>query len=105
MQGTPLAQGLIDAGEMVDGVNAPAVLVVISDGEDSCGQDPCAAARRLKNSKAKLKINVVDIVGDGAANCLATVTGGRLLQPEDGLSFEKMITRATQEALKPPHCP
>jgi hypothetical protein len=105
MQGTPLAQGLLDAGEMVDGVNAAAVLVVISDGEDSCGQDPCATARRLKNSKSQLKINVVDIVGDGAANCLAAITGGRVLQPEDGLSFEKMITRATEEALKPPHCP
>jgi Mg-chelatase subunit ChlD len=105
MQGTPLARGLIDAGEMVDGVNAAAVLVVISDGEDSCGQDPCATARRLKESKPQLKINVVDIAGDGAANCLAAITGGRVLQPEDGLSFEKMITRATEEALKPPHCP
>jgi hypothetical protein len=105
MQGTPLAQGLTDAAGMVDGVSAPAVLVVISDGEDSCGQDPCATARRLKNSKAQLKINVVDIVGDGAANCLAAATGGRVLQPEDGLSFEKMITRATEEALKPAHCP
>ncbi len=105
MQGTPLAQGLLDAGEMVDGVEAAAVLVVISDGEDSCGQDPCAAARRLKERKPQIKINVVDIVGDGAANCLATVTGGRILRPEDGLSFERMIKKAAEEALKPPHCP
>ena len=105
MQGTPLAQGLIEAAQMVDGVNAEAVLVVISDGEDSCGQDPCATARRLKASKPQLKINVVDIVGDGAANCLAIATGGRILQPEDGLSFERMIKRAAEEALKPPHCP
>jgi Mg-chelatase subunit ChlD len=105
MQGTPLAQGLTEAAEMIDGVKAPAVMVVISDGEDSCGGDPCSTARRLKAAKPQLKINVVDITGDGAANCLATATGGRVLKPEDGLAFEKTIKQATQEALKPPHCP
>ena len=105
MRGTPLAQGLTEAAEMVDGIQAPAVLVVISDGEDSCGQDPCTTARQLKNRKPQLKINVVDIVGDGAADCLAVATGGRILQPEDGLSFERMIKKAAEEALKPPHCP
>ena len=52
MQGTPLAQGILQAGEMVDGVKAPAVMVVISDGDDSCGGNPCAAAERLKAEKA-----------------------------------------------------
>jgi hypothetical protein len=105
MQGTPLAQGIEEAGGMVDGVKAPAVLVVISDGEDSCGGDPCATARALKARKPNLTINVVDILGNGAANCLANATGGRVLTPEDGLAFEKTIKRAAEQALKPAHCP
>ena len=105
MQGTPLAQGIAQAGEMVDGVKAPGVIVVISDGEDSCGGDPCQAARALKAAKPKVTINVVDIVGSNAARCVAQVTGGQILTPEDGLAFEKTIRRATTEALKPPHCP
>lgn len=105
MQGTPLAQGIEQAGAMVDGVKAPGVIVVISDGEDSCGGDPCQAARALKAAKPKVTINVVDIVGSNAARCVAQVTGGQILTPEDGLAFEKTIRKATTEALKPPHCP
>jgi hypothetical protein len=105
MQGTPLAQGIEQAGTMVDGVKAPGVIVVISDGEDSCGGDPCQAARALKAAKPKVTINVVDIVGSNAARCVAQVTGGQILTPEDGLAFEKTIRKATTEALKPPHCP
>ncbi|HRW59047.1 MAG TPA: VWA domain-containing protein [Defluviicoccus sp.] len=105
MQGTPLAQGIAQAGAMVDGVKAPGVIVVISDGEDSCGGDPCQAARALKAAKPKVTINVVDIVGSNAARCVAQVTGGQILTPEDGLAFEKTIRKATTEALKPPHCP
>ena len=105
MQGTPLAQGIEQAGSMVDGVKAPGVIVVISDGDDSCGGDPCQAARALKAAKPKVTINVVDIVGSSAARCVAQVTGGQILTPEDGLAFEKTIRKATKEALKPAHCP
>ena len=104
MQGTPLAQGILQAGGMVDGVNAPAVMVVISDGDDSCGGDPCAAARRLHAEKPLLKINVVDILGTGAGACVANATGGRVLKPGDGLAFEKTIKEAAQDAIKPAHC-
>lgn len=104
MQGTPLAEGVLQAGAMVDGVKAPAVMVVISDGDDSCGGDPCAAARRLHAEKPLLKINVVDILGNGSGACMANATGGRVLKPGDGLAFEKTIKEAAQDAIKPAHC-
>ncbi len=104
MQKTPLADGILRAGNMVDGVKAPAVMVVVSDGEDTCAGDPCAAAAALKARKPLLKINVVDIVGDGKSNCIANATGGRVLKPESGSAFDETIRRATQEAQKPAHC-
>jgi len=104
-QGTPLAQGLRGAGQMVDGVDAEGVIVVISDGEDSCGGDPCAAARQLKMQKPKLTINVVDIIGNGAGACMAAATGGKIISPDSGLEFEKAIRAAAQQAMKPAHCP
>lgn len=103
--GTPLAQGLEVAGGMVDGVKAPAVMVVISDGEDSCSGDPCATARALKARKPQLTINVVDIIGNGAGSCMAAATGGKVLTPDDGLKFEKTIREAAEQVLKPAHCP
>ncbi|MBK8906871.1 MAG: VWA domain-containing protein [Rhodospirillales bacterium] len=104
MKQTPLADGISQAGSMVDGVRAPAVIVVVSDGRDTCRGDPCAVARALKSRKPKLTINVVDIVGDGASNCIARATGGRVLTPQSGMAFEQTIKKATEEAQKPAHC-
>lgn len=103
-QGTPLADGLLQAARKVDGVRAPAVMVVVSDGKDSCGGNPCAAAASLKAAKPKLKINVVDIVGDGAVNCIANMTGGDVLTPRSGLNLDQLVRRAASEAQKPEHC-
>lgn len=103
MRGTPLAGGLREAVGMLDGVNADAIVVVISDGDDTCGGDPCAVARALKAQKPRLKINVVDIAG-GESRCMATATGGRVLTPGSGLDFQNKITSAAAEAMAPAHC-
>ena len=103
-QGTPLADGLRQAARKVDGVRAPAVMVVVSDGKDSCGGNPCAAAAALKAAKPKLKINVVDIVGDGAVNCIAQATGGDVLTPRSGMNLDQLVKRAARDAEKPEHC-
>lgn len=58
----------------------------------------------MKARKPKMKINVVDITGDGASNCLARATGGRVLTPQSGMAFEQMLKQATKEAQKPAHC-
>ncbi|MBM4201892.1 MAG: hypothetical protein FJ189_11480, partial [Gammaproteobacteria bacterium] len=88
----------------VDGVRAPAVMVVVSDGKDSCGGNPCSTAAALKAAKPKLKINVVDIVGDGAVNCIANLTGGDVLTPRSGMNLDQLVRRATSDAQKPAHC-
>ncbi len=103
-RGTPLADGLRQGASTVDGIRAPAVMVVVSDGKDSCGQDPCAAAAALKAAKPKLKINVVDIVGDGAVNCIARATGGDVLTPRSGMSLDQLVRKAARDAEKPAHC-
>jgi hypothetical protein len=103
-QGTPLADGLLQAARRVDGVRAPAVMVVVSDGKDSCGGNACAAAASLKAAKPKLKINVVDIVGDGAVNCIANLTGGNVLTPRSGMPLDQLVKRAASDAQKPAHC-
>ena len=76
--GTPLADGISKAGAMLDGVNRVSVMLVVSDGLESCEGDPCAVARELARGKPHLKINVVDILGSGAGDCLASATGGKV---------------------------
>ncbi|WP_114393931.1 VWA domain-containing protein [Oleisolibacter albus] len=102
--GTPLARGIERAGTIVDGRDVPAVIVVISDGEDSCGGDPCAVARALKAQKPKLKINYIDASGDSDATCIARETGGKVLSVLDGRSFEELLREAYEQPVLPPHC-
>ncbi len=96
-QGTPLARGLERAGNAVDGVNVPATIIIVSDGEDTCGGDPCAVARALKARKPLLKINFIDVGGTGAGQCLAKVTGGRVFTAKDGSNWRSMLQAASEQ--------
>jgi hypothetical protein len=89
---------------MLDGVKAPAVMVVISDGNETCGTDPCAVARRLRQRKPRLIINVVDIMGTGAGACLARATNGRVFKATNAQEISAMMRRATQVVRGPANC-
>lgn len=104
MAGTPLGDGVARGGSMVDGRRREALMVVISDGVASCGEDPCAAAAALARAKPYLKINVVDITGTGAGNCLASATGGKVFTANTAKEVGSMVNRAVQEALGPANC-
>ncbi len=103
-QGTPLARGLERAGNMLDGVNVPGVIVVVTDGEDSCGGDPCAVAKALKQKKPNLKINVIGVGGSGKGRCMAEATGGCFVTPRPGQSWKDVFMQATEQKPLPPGC-
>ena len=103
-QGTPLADGVSRAGALLDGRDKESIMLVISDGEESCGGDPCTIARRLKSAKPNLKINVVDIMGTGAGNCLAQATGGQVFTARNVKELNLMTERAAQDAIGPGNC-
>ncbi len=104
VRGTPLASGIQRAAAMVDGVNHPGVIVVISDGKESCRRDPCGTARRIARAKPMLTINVVDITGTGAGNCVASATGGKVFTAKNAQQLNAMLRRATQEVSGPARC-
>jgi hypothetical protein len=103
-EGTPLADGLLQGGELADGVTRQSTILLVSDGEESCGGDPCFVARNLKRNKPHLKINVIDIGGTGAANCAAELTGGKVYQVSSVNELNVGIERAAQDTLGPAHC-
>ncbi len=104
VEGTPLADGIARAGQMLDGVNRESVMLVVSDGGESCGQDPCAVAQMLARSKPHLKINVIDILGTGAGNCLARATGGQVFTARNASDLNIMTRQAAKDVLPPAHC-
>lgn len=94
-RGTPLARSVERAGAILSS-QVPAVMIVVTDGEDSCGGDPCAAAREVKRKRPNLVINVIDIGSGGAspAACMAEITGGKVYKPGSAVEFDRMVTEA-----------
>src|SRR5690606_23750180 len=59
---TPIAASLWEAYKDVRGYNGPKRLVVFTDGEETCGGDPCQLVKRFqKEGVLDLKIYVVAI--------------------------------------------
>ena len=104
--GTPLGDAIHKAGQMIDGVNKPATIVVISDGEESCKSKsyPCSVARKLAARKPYLTINVVDILGTGAGNCIARATKkGKVYTARSMQEIVRMTEKAASTAI-PKNC-
>ena len=104
--GTPLADGLHQAGELADGVTRESTILLVSDGAESCrnGGDVCYVARNLKRQKPHLKVNVVDIGGAGGANCAAEITGGKVFTVSSVKDLNLGLDRAAQDTLGPAQC-
>ena len=56
---TPLTQAVIAAAEQLDYENNQATVILVSDGEESCGADPCAMAKALEEKGIDLTVHVV----------------------------------------------
>jgi Mg-chelatase subunit ChlD len=100
-QGTPLADAIRRAGTVASD-SAESVLVIVSDGGDSCGGDPCAMARSLKARKPNVTINVIDLSDTPkdrqALQCIASAGGGSLLSPGDPADMNRKMKQAAGAA-------
>ena len=74
---SPIAATMQEAGSALPS-DEPANLVVVTDGEDTCGEPTiCQVAQELHQSHPQLRIDAVGfMVNDPELNCAATTTGG-----------------------------
>lgn len=88
---TPLTAAVRDAAEVLEFREKPSVVVLLTDGEETCGGDPCQLARQLKAEARQLTIHVVSFKVAGAhtwlvpekrSQCMAEETGGLALTAE-----------------------
>lgn len=102
--GTPLGKAIRAAGDMVPGTGEDSLIVVLSDGMDSCYGNPCAEASRLARIKPGVRINVVDIGNAGAGGCLAEATGGKVIVADQTEDLSQMLAQAANDLSVPEHC-
>ena len=102
--GTPLARSIERAANILS-TKKDTVMVVVTDGEDSCHQkDPCQTAAAAKASHPRLTINVVDVSGEGLGSCIARAGGGTTLPARTPAEIKLAMQQATYPSTLPAAC-
>lgn len=74
-------------------------IVLISDGEETCGGDPCALGAELGAAQVDLRIHAIGFAVDDAArnqlSCLADATGGTYADAGDADALDDALADAT----------
>jgi Ca-activated chloride channel family protein len=78
---TPISYSIRQAADVLKGQDGRKTIILISDGEETCKEDPCAVAAELKKANVDLQIHVVGFGIDTEAakkqlHCIAESTGG-----------------------------
>jgi Ca-activated chloride channel homolog len=56
---TPLTSAVEQAAQVLDFKKKPGVIVVVTDGEETCGRSPCTLARQLQMTAQQLTVHVI----------------------------------------------
>ena len=103
---TPLADALRRAASEIPRTAEEADIVLVTDGLETCGGDPCAVAAGLAAEGIKLRAHVVGFgLTEGEISqiaCIAEATGGMVLATQSGAELADALKRTTQAAAPPP---
>jgi hypothetical protein len=79
------------------------VILLVSDGKETCDTDPCATARALKAADASLVIHAIGFEVDSGARgelqCLAAATGGTYLDASGAAGLAEAIGQASVKSM------
>ncbi len=93
---TPISLALQSAVGLLLADDSPQAIVLVSDGEDTCGAPPCDAAAAAKQSHPGLTISTVGFKTEGEASaqlsCIAQATGGLFVQAANANQLAARLT-------------
>ena len=102
---TPLSKAVAQAARVLDYRAKPGVIVVLTDGEETCGGKPCDLGKELRKDGLQLTVHVIGLrvkgitwTGEQAVvetRCLAEETGGLYTTVET----EEELTDALEKTL------
>lgn len=111
---TPLVQAVEKAAEVLDFRTSPGTVIVLTDGEETCGGAPCDLGKMLAAEGAQLTVHVIGFrmtafwTGAQSAldvKCLADATGGDYIransQEELVAAFQKTLGCPMMSRLAP----
>jgi Ca-activated chloride channel family protein len=103
---TPIGGSLEQAAVALQGLRGPSTIVLVTDGDESCGADPCAVAREVhRRTGIDVKIHVVGLALETAdqqrLTCVAKDGGGKYYSANTTAELRSALT----EVVKPPPPP
>lgn len=100
---TPIAYSLEKAYEDLPS-EGPRSIVLVSDGEENCGGDPCKVAADLKKKGADFYVDVVglqvDVASRNQLTCIASKGGGTYYDVQDIDQLDSALTRTSVRAAR-----
>ena len=99
---TPIAKSIREAGQILENNSQKTTVILINDGQESCGGDPCAEARRLKQrSNLDLKFYTIGYSVDDKTRrqlqCIAKAGHGKYFDIEDSFSLGTAVHEIVKE--------
>ncbi|MBB5353747.1 Ca-activated chloride channel family protein [Haloferula luteola] len=99
---TPLTAAVVFAAEALRSTEGKATVILVTDGEETCDQDPCEAAQILEETGVDFTAHVVAFdLDDRAAKsveCLAKSTGGMFLKAGNATTLADALEMLTEPA-------
>ncbi|MFL6375343.1 MAG: vWA domain-containing protein [Pyrinomonadaceae bacterium] len=100
---TPISASIRQAADVLKDLPGTRSIILISDGEESCQEDPCNIAAELKQADIDLKVHVVGFGLDSALaekqlHCIAAATGGTYAEAKDAGQLKDKIAEAAGSA-------
>jgi Mg-chelatase subunit ChlD len=98
---TPITHALTAAAQdIASEESGERIIMLVSDGQETCASDPCVAARALAAADARLVIHTIGF-GVGAAartqlQCIANVARGRYFDANSAASLASTMSTAAQ---------
>ncbi len=68
-------------------------IVLVTDGDETCGGDPCAFVRNLVKYRKDIIIDVVIVNGSNKLRCLADETGGKYYNTLNSVDFNSALNK------------
>ena len=100
---TPIGRSISLAADRMKNYGPESSIILVSDGEETCGGDPCKLTADLKSKGMALTIHVVGFGVEGKASkqlaCIARAGGGTYTEAKDAGKLKLAIAGALEKAL------
>lgn len=104
---TPLAYSIeMAAASDFRGLTGNKTIILISDGQDTCGGNPCEVIRQLPKYGIKIKVDVVglnlrgDPVSRNQLNCIANESGGKYYDADTAAKLIESVSASVSKAIE-----